>query len=56
MTPVEERREGMGEVIERLASIETRLSRMEGGLVLAAFITGAVVVPLLAIVVAHAIG
>lgn len=41
-----ERREGMGEVIDRLSKIESRLSRIEGGLILAAFVTGAIVAPL----------
>lgn len=34
----EERREGMGEVIDRLARIEVRLGRIEGGLILAGFL------------------
>lgn len=48
-----ERRHEMGDVVERLGSIESRLSRIEGGLVLAAFVIGAVIVPILVVAVDH---
>ena len=50
MTPESERREGMSDVSFRLGRIESRLSRIEGGLVLAAFLVGAVLVPFVIVV------
>lgn len=35
-----ERRDGMAEVLNRLSSIESRLSRIEGGLALGGFLFG----------------
>lgn len=45
-----ERRHGMEEVVERLSRIETRLSRIEGGLMLGAFLLGIAVPIVLAVV------
>ena len=44
---------GTDELIERLGSIERRLSRIEGGLMLAGFVVGVVLVPLIIVVVDH---
>lgn len=50
-----DRREGpsVGDVLDRLGLIERRLSRIEGGLILAAFLVASIMVPTLAVIIDH---